>query len=333
MSMIETRKTNTGKFLEEFKILQKLSSIPDDDEGACPAADRKRLAEMAGEAVHPFDPLVEDGDLRLFSQTDNITYGAVLPWDKLSALVVPLSHYAHPADETELYAEDAENNGLFRKVYQIWNARTIQKSLLSRTWKVGSISAAEQKRLKQMLRHSLLGEAIPEELLPHIGITDDRLRRLISEYRSGELENFSALDAEDMQLETALDELPEFDFQPIRREFEAVMAAAGRETLSPVYLRKGKKWTYLDAIEAENFRRVKAGTALPLFSWFTEAIKPELNWRVVAFRETGSHVLLGAGVIEPENDGAAIRLRYPVDKQEIPELRSPADIEIIILEP
>ena len=337
MSMTDIRKSNTGKFLREYKIMQRLLAIPEGSdappESPLHTGDDAELAAMIRNAAHPFDPLVEVGDIRLFSQTERITYGVVLKWDDLRALVVPMSRYDNPADGTEFYAENATDAALFMRVYQLWNARTLQKSLLSKTWKAGRISDAELARLKQMLRHELLGEELPRALLDRSGLGDLRLSRLIDEYQHEELENFSELDREDMELESLIEELPAFDFRPLHGEFESLMAAAGKETLSPVFLRKDKaNWQFLAGVEAENFRKVGKGKPLPLFSWFSDAIAPECGWRVVAFRAARTKTLLGAGVIEPEDGGAAIRLRYPVEPGEVPALTSPADIEIIILE-
>ena len=331
MSKTDIQKSSTGRFLREYKVLECLRDVPCDEEPKEQSCSPE-LTEKARCIAHPFNLVVEDGDIRLFSQTERITYGVILPWDNLRALVVPFSRYDNPAESSEFYAENADERAMFQRVYQVWNARTVQKSLLSMTWRVGRISPREITRLKQMLRHDLLGEKIPAALSALCGFSDFRLARIIGRYHREESENFKALDEEDMALETALESLPEFKFQP--GGFDQLMAAAGAETLSPVYVRKGKNHLqYLAAMEADNFRRVKAGKALPVFCWFSDAIKSRYHWRVAAFRTASSRIFLGAGLIEPEDGGAAVRLRYPVKPQEVPELLSPADIEIIILEP
>lgn len=191
---------NTEKFLDDYLLNRTLSkaaegvgeptvpeSTPEEDD---------RMREMAAGLVAPFDTAVRPGEIRMLSHPDKPVFGVVLPWDSHSVLLVPFSGMKHPATDLEMYAEDGETRGAGMQVYQIWNARTVKKSVIGKSWICGSISEAEKARLNRMLRHSLLGEPLDDDLLPLIGMPlsgEDDIRRV---YMKDDLALFDPLDRE-----------------------------------------------------------------------------------------------------------------------------------------
>ena len=196
---------NTREFLDEYlldlSLDEELNGISGPALPESTLEEDERMRKMAAELVTPFDTNLRSGEIRMLSQPDKLVFGVVLPWDWSRVLLVPFSGMKHPATDLEMYAEDGETRSEGMQVYQIWNARTVYKSVIRKSWLCGSVSVAELGRLNRMLRYHLLGEQpLDESLRPLIGapLTEGNdIRRV---YMEKEKACFAPLDRENMEM-------------------------------------------------------------------------------------------------------------------------------------
>ena len=329
-----TQEKNTWAFVREFKFIEDLAaSEAEFEESPKDSQYSEEFRQRAADLVSPFDWRVKKGEIRLLSQTDNITYGVVLPWDWNHSLFVPFSHASHPASDQELYSED-QDRGAFQQVFQLWNARTVNNTLLAKTWLVDEISEVDTKRLNQFFKHIWLGEELPAEIKNLTGLplqTEDIRRKFIMR----ELENFAEFDAEDnaidlLQEEFSGEQTPCFQFLKTHAGQE-LQAAAGKNKLSCLYAYNGSELEFIDGIELEAFEKVDAGKSLPGFTWFTEKLPSGCQkWQGVFMVHCQSGTLLGSGLIIPVKGGYEFNMIYDCGTSDTPEIRTPADIQLIV---
>ena len=228
---IDKKEKNTALFKEEYSILLALSRCEEDEtsqEDDYPAFTTppeyskkmmlnalKKLNRNEGktkahtpakELIAHFDPDVKDGEIRLLSQLEKITYAAVLPWSKTHVLLIPFSHMSHPATDMEMSAYARIAKPGFQKVFQIWNARTANIEIVRRSWVSGFITDQERKQLYRMLRYCFLGEAFGEseediEIQKRIGTPLEKGYDIRKQYMRQELSYFAAFDKEDAMLD------------------------------------------------------------------------------------------------------------------------------------
>lgn len=202
----QEQKDNTCEFMKEYSLLLALNKAAEDvdETNGLPRTSPEEDAKMraaAAKFVTPFDTDVKPCEIRLLSQPDKLTYAAVLPWSGKHVLLVPFSHLSHPATDQEMYAEGNESKPGFQQVYQVWNARTANHELVSRSWTVGTISEADVLRLNRMLRYCLLHEPLDPEVRRLTGTPlseDDDIRK---KYMRNELDHFVGFDREDVLLD------------------------------------------------------------------------------------------------------------------------------------
>jgi hypothetical protein len=109
---------------------------------------------------------------------------------------MPFSWYSFPATEGEFKTEF--DGGLFLRVLQAWNVRTLQDETLEKSWLVGELPAKDMEDAWKFWQYTIGQGEIDDELLQRSGLpiawdSDPRLR-----YKHDELANFAKLDAEDM---------------------------------------------------------------------------------------------------------------------------------------
>ena len=325
---------NTQVFLNDFAMMQWIR----EDASEMPEEDFQDVSDLKNEIaklVRPFDPVPRAGDIRLLSQPEQLTYVALLDWDWNHSLVIPLSHYEEPATDKEMRAENAKEKGLFQQVYQCWNARTLNNILLSKSWLVGKLSEAEIVRLKKMMRYSILGDELTDDIknLTGMPIYHDKDKRLI--YMNEEKELFDSMDAEDMVFENWFSEVEEKTLnennQPIRfpTPAQVLQAASNENELSGVYQMEGDTAEFVTAIECEGFTTVAAGKKIPLFTWSTTG--GELSGiQTVLFRHAKTGIIIGSGLIRQEADCHVVHMLNSIPMEETPDIASPAEIEIIL---
>ncbi|MBQ8753669.1 MAG: hypothetical protein IJZ19_01420 [Lentisphaeria bacterium] len=333
---------NTWAFVREFKMLEALSANDSDDNAAVLTEDISietdaAFREKASQLVSPFNLNIQTGQIRLLSQTDKLTYAVVLPWSWSHSLIVPFSHCANPATDGELYS-DGEERGLFQQVFQVWNARTINRAILARSWVMGEVSQADLERLNKMLQHNWLDGELPEDIRNMTGVPllegYDIRRKFLQE----ELDNFAALDAEDASLDLSFESIEDV---PINRQFnvlqktkvaEKLLAASGNNNLSEAYIMIGDELNFLQGVELTDFEPVKAQSPMPDFCWVAENLPDSCTENmVVIFRYRESGDTIGSGCLIKQNYGWEIVLANAVDSENVPAINSPADIQLIFI--
>ena len=338
-----SQENNTWAFVREFKILEALDKIEDTEESInenisveIDSATVEKFRKKARKLFSPFQWYIQPGEIRLLSQTDRLTYGVVLPWSWNHCLLVPLSHCENPATDEELYS-DGEGRGLFQQVFQIWNTRTVSKTLLSKSWVAGKISETDMARINKMLKHSWLGEELPEDIRQMTGIPLLKGYDIRRKFLHDELENFSALDAEsaawDLEFEDIESDSVILEFDGLRGEVsEKLLAAAGKNDLSEAYLHSEQGLKFLLGIELTDFETVDAGEELRSFCWIAETLPPEcVEGMSVIFRHKQSGKVIGSGILNRQEYGWEIILANPVDAEDVPEISTPADIQLVFV--
>ena len=332
MKAFDQRK-NTAAFIRELEILKQLDSLQiGEDEFASSAVDEQQR-KTASRLVSKFDWLLRPGEIRLLSQTNRLTYGVVLPWDWYHALLIPFSHAENPATDQEMYVSDGKNRGMFQQVYQLWNARTVNRTVLGRSWVMGKIPTEDMSRLNRLLHHIWLGEKLDDELRNLTGLPLRTGKDIRKSYLNEELANFAVLDRLDAEAEWAVEEL---ESEPVILRFEELkpeaelQAAAGKNLLSEAYVLTDGGLKFLQGIELTDFEKVRAGNQLPQFCWTAE-ILPGLGAGSfqVLFRHRKTGKILGTGPVLKQAFGYEIILANPVDPEDVPELSAPSDIQLI----
>lgn len=193
--MSPERKRLTKSFFVAWLLDRKLAKVATDEQDgpndAVPAG--AALAEprdFSSEAPAP-------GQIRVLSQTDTLTYAAVLArWDERSFLIAPFSRFEDPATDEEL--KTAFQGGLRMGVLQIWNARTAMAATLRRSWLVGMLPKQDLDDALLLWKWSIGDVAeLPERISNRTGVPIYRTDDPRLEYRREALENFAAFDAED----------------------------------------------------------------------------------------------------------------------------------------
>lgn len=331
----ETQQKNTLRFFTELKNMRYLRDNCNFTDEDCGTTDSPSIRPKLKNAVRPFQAYPQPGEIRLLSQLDKITYVAILPWDWCHSLIVPLSHYEEPATDKEMRTENHDKKGLFQQVYQCWNFRTINNVLLAKSWLVNRMSDEEVNRLKTMMRYSLLGDELPDEIknltaAPIFREEDPRVT-----YMQEENKLFQKLDAMDFALAQRMEKIRERSFDsrarviPFPAPCEFLQAASGTNELSGVYkLDENGQAQFVSAIECEDFRKVAAGEKVPHFTWETKSLT--YISEEVFFRHSKSGLTIGSGMIFKEEDCFIIELLNSISEEDVPEICSPAEIEIII---
>ena len=327
------QKNNTLAFVTELEIVNQLDGLGIEEIEFDSTADDEKLRQTACKMVSKFDWLIQPGEIRLLSQTDRLTYGAILPWDWNHALLIPFSHAENPATDQEMYASDGEIRGLFQQVYQLWNARTVNRSILAKSWIAGTVPKEDMSRLNQMLQHIWLGEKLDVELQNRTGLPLLEGKDIRKKYLDEELANFAKLDLADAEAEWAMNELESepliLRFEELKAEVE-LQAAAGRNMLSEAYVLTPDGLKFLQGIELTDFEKIRAGKPLPHFCWSAENL-PGLGsgFYQVLFRHRQTGKILGTGPVLNQPFGFEIILANPIDPEDVPELSAPADIQLI----
>ena len=331
---MEKRKENTMLFLNELILRKQLEKLDSEAEDCTAGENGGSQRQSASELVSQFDWQIKDGEIRLLAGTETLTYGAVFPWDWNHVLLIPFSHHSHPATDEEMYASDGESRGMFQQVYQIWNARTVNRTVLAKSWVHGTIPEQDKAALNQMLRHCWMGEQLSSDTADRTGIPLLQGKDIRKKYMERELANFAVLDAEDAEAEWAAEELEDehiiLQFEDFYKEAQ-LMAAAGKNLLSESYVLTRSGLKFLQGFEMPDFEKISAGTPLPQFCWIAETM-PEncLPNMQVLFRARKTGQILGSGNLLKQKFGYEIILLNPIDAEDTPELKSPSDIQLIL---
>ena len=178
-------------FVASFLIRESLAAAPQADE------DCSSSKSIALEPMAPFNPFPYEGQVRLLSQVEQITYVLLARrWGDDAFLVIPFSQYAVPATDLELRLQG--NAGAHLQVLQIWNARTLQAETLRKTWLIGKMNSRNLEDALGLWEYSVGGKPPNADVLARTGVPisrgdDPRIR-----YQDDVLQEFAQLDADDL---------------------------------------------------------------------------------------------------------------------------------------
>lgn len=204
----ERRRLLTKQFLFELELDRNLSKANLNEEKYVYQELSKALLTQEREKIKrqiaPFDIDIEEGQIRLLSQTEEESIVAVLKkWDKDIYLIAPYSRFSNPATETELLTE-RDTRGI--RVLQLWNARTIPYHVLMCSWSLDDMTKEERTQTQEVLELSLTGRITSESTRENTGVPIFRPQDPRLEYKAKELEKFSVIDMACERYETILEE-------------------------------------------------------------------------------------------------------------------------------
>lgn len=188
------QKDNSKTFLRELLLDNRLRTVSGFDE----KEDLRLPSSAAMPAKTPFSvDSVAPGQIRLVSQTDFLTYVAILDkWIGNSFLIAPFSRFEQPATDEEL--KTAYDGGAFMRVLQLWNARSAMVETLKKSWLVGELPEQDRRDALQVWKWSIGDVAeLPKSIADRTGVPIYRTDDPRLDYRREALENFVAFDAED----------------------------------------------------------------------------------------------------------------------------------------
>ena len=189
------RKNYVSSFLKEYLTVSSLANATSEMEPDMSLACDYEIKSK----VQPFDEDVQEGQIRLLSQTEEITYIAILKqWANNLFVVAPFSHFNAPATDDEL--KMTFDGGLFLRTLQIWNIRTLHVETLKKTWLVGKMPAKDMADAWQLWRYSLgRTNDISDDIILRTGLPIYKKEDPRLEYEDHCLANFAKLDSEDLE--------------------------------------------------------------------------------------------------------------------------------------
>ena len=220
----DKRKEHVADFIGSYLMHKQMEEVPGFDE----EADLSTTIEPIDK--NPYDEELEAGQIRLLPHTDRITYVALLKrWTSDSFLVMPFSRYSSPATDEEL--KTTFDGGLYLRVLQAWNTRTLQDETLQKSWCIGTLPQNDLDDAWTMWEATISDIALSDDILQRTGLPIYRKQDPRLEYKREELDNFAQIDAEDLALlETAPVILaPAFILWKVRDERTAALAAANEK--------------------------------------------------------------------------------------------------------
>lgn len=228
----------TKRFLVQYAIRKRLESAngcPDEDASKTESSNREECANL----VHPYDTEIAAGQIRMLNGTERPTYSLVArSWGANSWLVIPFSDFSDPAFETELKLR--RDGGVGLRVAQLWNARSLARTTLARSWIAGKLDDSELQDVLSAWKWSVGSGELTRDQLGRTGAPILRRDDSRIAYQDSELRNFAALDAQDIQrmnwLEEVLPQISSWQSTPFRRSatFERVQVLAAAPVLEPV---------------------------------------------------------------------------------------------------
>lgn len=326
------QRENTLAFFREYDLLMKIREIPVPAEDEGDDGEAGKNASAPEWAVDPFDTLVRPGELRLLSHCEKLTYCVTLPGDSPARLAaVPLSHCENPATDGEMRAGNIAGGALFTQVYQAWNTRMINRAVLARSWRMGRIGADEEHRVAAFLDHYRRHTPLAPEIAALTGVPVTRPDDPRNRFMAGEAENLLPLDLANDEFEALSSCFGARRPAAFTVPAPLFQAAAGRNSLSPLYACDGKEVKFITGLELEAFRPVPPRQEMPGFTWFVETL-PEAcrKWQSVCFVHRRSGCLLGSGVVKPVRGGYEFELLYDLSVFDHEEVTAPADIQLFV---
>lgn len=189
---LEFQKQNTVKFLKSYFLRMKLAEVSGYDEDEDMSTSAKPTAK-----VNPFDEELGEGQIRLLADTERITYVVLLKrWDDDAYLVMPFSPFDAPASDEEFATE--HDGGMYMRVLQAWNTRSLLDETLRRSWCVGELPQKDLDDAMLLWRGTLEDIDLPDDLVERTGVHIYRKEDPRLDYKREELKNFAKIDAEEL---------------------------------------------------------------------------------------------------------------------------------------
>ncbi len=211
----EERKKHVADFVCSFFMHKKMEEVSGFDEEADLSTTVKPVEK------NPFDEELEEGQIRLLADTERITYIALLKrWGDEAFVVMPFSRYSSPATDEELKTNF--DGGLYLRVLQAWNTRTLQDETLKKSWCIGILPQKDLDDAWTMWEATISDVALNDDILQRTGLPIYRKQDPRLEYKQEELANFARIDAEDLAL---LETVPTFILWEAHNEAAAALAA------------------------------------------------------------------------------------------------------------
>lgn len=153
------------QWCKEYRLAQLLDDICEPD-GESDLADHDAFRRRTA-ASSPYSGPLQVGEIRILSSElianpDIVPYFAVIgPWEGDFWLIMPFSRFSVPASAGEI-ATGLDFSPL--RVLQVWNARTAQASLLTKSWSLNeSLPENIRQAGEDLFRHLLGGRPLPED--------------------------------------------------------------------------------------------------------------------------------------------------------------------------
>ncbi len=127
-----------------------------------------------------FDKEIARGQIRLFTpevapKMDLIYFAVLKEWDNNEWLIAPFNPFSAPALPGELLLEARQE--LHLKVLCLWNAHTMSRELVQKSWIEQTLSDEELMAAWSVFKHVAIGAKLPEPLEvrvgPHVLRADD----------------------------------------------------------------------------------------------------------------------------------------------------------------
>ena len=215
------REKNTNHFLCSYKIQKRMSEV-------CGFDETQNMQTGKSVKLHPqnpFDTNLKEGQIRLLSQLDRITYVVLLRrWEENAFVVMTFSHYDFPATDEEFKPQF--DGGMYLNTLQAWNTRTLQDETLKKSWLIGNLPASDCSDAWDFWEHLMTGRDLKSELLEKTGLPitlsdDPRIQ-----YMKEELAAFDQLDDAELteESDTAIC-FNRIELPPLWQEEEIALAA------------------------------------------------------------------------------------------------------------
>lgn len=215
------REKNTNHFLCSYKIQKKMSSISGFDE----TQDMRTPATLKLHPQNPFDTNLQEGQIRLLSQLDRITYVVLLRrWEEDAFVVMTFSHYDFPATDEEFKPEF--DGGMYLNTLQAWNTRTLLDETLKKSWLIGNLPASDCSDAWDFWENLMTGRDLRFELLEKTGLPITSADDLRIQYMKEELAAFDQLDDAELTEESDTPSwFNRIELPPLWQEEEIALAA------------------------------------------------------------------------------------------------------------
>lgn len=195
-----TRKALSREFLASYSLNCKLREVSGFDENA----NMTTSPDIVLPEMNPYNDDLQPGQIRLLSQTDELTYAVLLRrWGENAFVVAPFSRFSYPATDEEL--KTRFDGGLYLQVLQIWNVRTALDATLKKSWLIGTMPADDIEDAWKLWEWSLGGAEPEDSVLERTGVPIYRPDDPRLEYRGEECDKFAKFDAEDIRHAIFLD--------------------------------------------------------------------------------------------------------------------------------